>query len=133
TSAVANLWVTNALIAPTIITQPTNTTVYFGQTARLSVSAFGPGTIMYQWNHFGTNLPGETGPVLTIPNVQTNNGTTGGYTVGITNEYGGVLSSNAVVSAIAPQQVSIAFLRTLVDPTIIWRRTRHRSDRRPTQ
>src|SRR6266550_1601777 len=115
TSAVANLWVTNALIAPTIITQPTNTTVYFGQTARLSVIAFGPGTITYQWNHFGTNLPGETSPVLTVPNVQTNNGTTGGYTVGVTNDYGGVLSSNAVVFAIPIPVVSIAFLRTLVD------------------
>src|SRR6266516_3572253 len=88
TSAVANLWVTNALIPPTITTQPTNTTVYFGETA----------------------------PVLTILNVQTNNGTTGGYTVGVTNEYGGALSATGVVSAIPIPQVSIAFLRTLVDP-----------------
>jgi hypothetical protein len=119
TSAVANLWVTNALIPPTITTQPTNTTVYFGQAARLYVSAFGPGTITYQWNHFGTNLPGETAPVLTIPNVQTNNGTTGGYTVGVTNQYGGVLSSNAVVSGVPIPAVSIAFLRTLVDANYI--------------
>src|SRR6266516_4145348 len=116
TSAVANLRVTNALIPPTITTQPTNTTVYFCQTARLSDSAFGPGNITYQWNHFGTNLPGETAPVLTILNVQTNNGTTGGYTVGVTNEYGGTLSATGVVSAIPIPQVSIAFLRTLVDP-----------------
>jgi len=130
TSAVANLWVTNALIPPIVITQPSNTTVYFGQTAKLTVSAFGPGTITYQWNHFGTNLPGETSPVLNIPNVQTNNGTTGGYTVGITNEYGGVLSANAVVSAIPIPTTTIAFLRTLVDAnyvatnsTAVWQAT----------
>ena len=116
TSAPANLVVTNALIPPIIITQPANTTVYFGQTARVAVDAFGPGNITYQWNHFGTNLPGETAPVLTVPNVQTNNGTTGGYTVGVTNEYGGTLSATGVVSAIPIPQVSIAFLRTLVDP-----------------
>jgi hypothetical protein len=131
TSAVANLWVTNALIPPTITTQPTNTTVYFGQTAKLYVSVFGPGNITYQWSHFGTNLPGETSPVLTIPNVQTNSGTTGTYNVGVTNEYGGVLSSNAVVSAIPIPVVSVAFLRTLVDPvnylatnsTTLWQAT----------
>ena len=119
TSAVANLVVTNALIPPIIITHPASTTVYFGQTARLAADAFGPGNITYQWNHFGTNLPGEVGKTLTLLNVQTNNGTTGGYTCGITNEYGGVLTSNAVVSAIPIPQVSIAFLRTLVDANFI--------------
>src|SRR4030095_14426813 len=70
-------------------------------------------------------------PVLTIPNVQTNSGTTGTYNVGVTNEYGGVLSSNAVVSAIPIPVVSVAFLRTLVDPvnylatnsTTLWQAT----------
>ena len=116
TSTVANLWVTNAPIPPSFVTQPVSTTVYFGQTATLTTSVTGPGTITYQWNHFGTNLPGEVNPSLSILNVQTNNGTTGAYTVGVTNEFGGILSSNAVVSAIPIPTASIAFLRTLVDP-----------------
>jgi len=117
TSAVANLWVTNAPIPPSFITQPSSTTVFFGQTATLSTTVTGPGTITYQWNHFGTNLPGEINSTLSILNVQTNNGTTGAYSVGVTNEFGGILSSNAVVSAIPVPSASISFLRTLVDPS----------------
>jgi len=120
TSAVANLWVTNALIPPTITAQPTNTTVYFGQTATLSVGVFGPGTITYTWLTNGvpvSGAPNIDGPVLTIPNVQTNNGTTGTYRCAVSNEYGGNLSAPAVLSAIPIPSVSIAYLRTLVDPT----------------
>lgn len=129
TSAVANLWITNE-IPPIFTAQPTSTTVLFGQTATFNAAAIGPGTITYQWNHFGTNLPGETGPSLNIPNVQANNGTTGAYTIGVSNEYGGILSSEAVLSAIPIPTASIAFLRTLVDTnylatnsTAIWQVT----------
>jgi len=115
TSAVANLWITNPPVPPTITVHPSNTTVYFGQTATLTVAATGPGTITYQWNHFGTNLPGENGTTLNIPNVQAGNGTTGNYNCGVTNEYGGVLSATAVVSGQTVPSASVAFLRTLVD------------------
>lgn len=116
TSAVASLWVTNPPVPPTITLQPTNRTVYFGQTATFNVNATGPGTITYQWNKDGTPLPGETGRTLTIANVRTNNNTTGTYSCGVTNEFGGVLSSNAVLSAMPAPAVTIGYLRTLVDP-----------------
>ncbi len=117
TSSVANLWVTNAPVPPTFTTQPSNTTVFFGQTATLRALATGPGTFLnYQWKYLGTDIPGETNPSLQIPNVQTNNGTTGAYSVGVTNDFGGIVSSNAVLSAIPIPTVSVAYLRTLVDP-----------------
>jgi len=116
TSAVANLWVTNPPVPPTITVQPTNREVTFGETATFHVAATGPGTISYQWNRNGTPIPGETNPLLTIPNVQTNNNTTGTYTCGVTNEFGGMLSSNAVLTAVPVPVVTIGYLRTLVDP-----------------
>lgn len=116
TSAVANLWVTNPAVPPTITVHPTNRMVNFGQTATFAVAATGPGTLTYQWNRDGVPIPGETNPLLTIPNVQTNNNTTGTYNCGVTNEFGGVLSSNAVLTAVPVPLVSIAYLRTLVDP-----------------
>lgn len=120
TSSVASLWVTNAPVPPIITQQPpTNTTVYFGQTATLTVAATGPGSINYTWYRDGALVSGSPNidaPSLIIPNVQTNNGTTGTYRVAVSNEFGGVLSSNAVLSAIPIPTVSIAFLRSLVDP-----------------
>lgn len=116
TSAAASLWVTNAPVPPTITVQPTNTAVFAGQTATLAVSATGPGTITYQWHRNGTPVAGGNDPVLQIPNVQNNNQTTGTYTCGVTNEFGGVLSSGAVVSVAVPAVVTIGYLRTLVDP-----------------
>ena len=120
TSSVANIWVTNAPVPPTITVQPTNTSVYFGQTAALSVGATGPGTITYTWTYnggpLGPNVSGDGTPTITITDVQTNNGTAGTYRVGVSNEFGGLLSANAVLSATPVPTVSIAFLRTLVDP-----------------
>ncbi|MBE0541512.1 MAG: immunoglobulin domain-containing protein [Verrucomicrobia bacterium] len=116
TSAAASLWVTNPPVSPTITVHPTNTAVFAGQTATLALSATGPGTITYQWNRNGAPVPGGNSPVLQIPNVQNNNDTTGTYTCGVTNEFGGVRSSNAVVSVAVPPVVTIGHLRTLVDP-----------------
>lgn len=116
TSAAASLWVTNPPVPPTITVHPTNTAVFAGQTATLAVGVTGPGTITYQWNRNGAPVPGGNDPVLQIPNVQNNNDTTGTYTCGVTNEFGGVLSSNAVVSVAVPPVVTIGHLRTLVDP-----------------
>lgn len=116
TSAAASLWVTNPPVPPTITVHPTNTAVFAGQTATLAVGVTGPGTITYQWNRNGAPVPGGNDPVLQIANVQNNNDTTGTYNCGVTNEFGGVLSSNAVVSVAVPPVVTIGHLRTLVDP-----------------
>ncbi len=121
TSLSASVWVTNPPVPPTINRQPTNTTVFFGQTATLSVEASGSGTLTYAWYYDGSpatgpNVSGADTATLTIVNVQTNNGTTGTYRCDVGNIYGTTQSSNAVLSAVASPAVTIGYLRTLVDP-----------------
>jgi hypothetical protein len=122
TSAVAFFWVTNPPVPPTITKQPTNTTVYFGQTATLRASASGVAPLSYQWYYEGSpatgpNVSGADTDTLVIANLQTNNGTTGTYRCDVTNPFGTTPSSNAVVSAISAPVVTIDYLRGLVDPT----------------
>jgi hypothetical protein len=122
TSAVASLWVTNPPVPATITSQPASTNVYAGQTAVLKVVATGPPTLSYQW--YFNNSPLSDGPfylgsssdTLTIYDVRTINGNTGTYRVDVINPFGTTPSSNAVVGVTNPTAVSIAFLRTLVDP-----------------
>lgn len=121
TSTVANLWVTNPPVAPTITQHPTNKTVYFGQTAVFNVAATGTG-LSYAWYYNNSpvsspNVSGDGTPTLTVADVRTNNGTAGTYRCDVSNTYGTTPSSNAVLSAVSAPAVSIGFLRTLVDPT----------------
>jgi hypothetical protein len=83
------------LNSPVIISQPTNQTVTVGGTATYSVTASGTSPLSYQWNFNGTNLNGATNTFLTLTNVQL--GQAGNYAVLVTNVYGSILSSNAVL------------------------------------
>jgi hypothetical protein len=115
TSAVSVVTVSQSPIPPTINGGPTSLTLYRGQSAVFSVTASGPGTITYQWKSNNVDIAGETAPTLTIPNVQTSiSGSQ--YRCAATNQYGGVVSSNATLTVINPPHVSVAFLRSLVDP-----------------
>jgi len=121
TSAVASLWVTNSPIPPIILQQPSNTSVFFHQSVQLKVTAIGPPPLTYQWYYtnspaIGANVSGANTDTLTITDVLTNNGTAGAYRVLVTDPYGTTTSAVATVTAIGPPIVSIAFLRTLVDP-----------------
>lgn len=122
TSSPAFFWVTNPPVPPTITKQPTNTTVYFGQTATLRVTASGVQPLSYQWYYNGSpatgpNVSGADTDTLVITGVQTNNGTTGTYRCDVTNPFGTTPSSNALLSAIPAPVVTIDYLRGLVDPT----------------
>jgi hypothetical protein len=122
TSTPAFLWVTNPPVPPTVTVQPTNKTVFAHQTATFTVAATGVQPITYSWflNNappVGTNFSGINGPVLTIFDVQTNNGTTGTYRCDVSNDFGTRSSSNATLTVQAVPLVSIGFLRGLVDPT----------------
>src|SRR5262249_38279545 len=122
TSSVAFLWVTNAPIPPAILPTTNSTvTAYYHQPTTLTVSASGPPPITYQWYY--TNAPATSGnisdptqPALTINDVFTNNGTAGAYYCVASNPYGSKTSGVFTVVASGPPAVSIAFLRTLVDP-----------------
>jgi len=81
---------------PVITTQPANQTVAVGGTAIFNVAASGSLPLSYQWNLNGTNIAGATNTSLTLTNVQFSQA--GNYTVLVTNAYGSVLSSNAVLT-----------------------------------
>jgi sugar lactone lactonase YvrE len=60
------------------------------------VTAGGTPSPWYQWNLNGTNISGATNTTLVLTNVQFSQA--GTYTVLVTNAYGSVLSSNAVLT-----------------------------------
>ena len=84
------------LTLPAIISQPTNQTVYVGGTATFNVMAIGVPPLSYQWSLNGTNIDGAMNTSLALTNVQLNQA--GSYAVLVTNAYGSVLSSNAVLT-----------------------------------
>jgi hypothetical protein len=97
TSQVATLTVA---VAPTITAQPLSSTNVVGATVSFTVTASGTPTLNYQWNFNGANINGATGATLTLTNVQL--AQAGNYAVLVTNNYGSLLSSNAVLTVIAP-------------------------------
>ena len=54
---------------PVILTQPADQTVSEGQTATFSVTASGTGTLFYQWQRDGLDIPGAEGSSYTTPPV----------------------------------------------------------------
>jgi hypothetical protein len=85
---------------PVIISQPTNQTVGVGGAGIFNVMVSGAAPLSYQWNHNGTNILGATNATLTLTNVQFSQA--GNYAVLVTNAYGLILSSNAVLTVIPP-------------------------------
>jgi hypothetical protein len=81
---------------PSITTQPTNQTVAVGGTATFSVTVGGTPPLSYQWRFGKTNNRGATNTTLILTNVQVSQA--GNYTVLVTNLYGSILSSNAVLT-----------------------------------
>jgi hypothetical protein len=88
------------VFAPTITMQPTNQTVIMTGTATFGLTATGTVSLSYQWKFNTTNIANATNTTLTIPNVQPTNA--GNYSVLVTNAYGSVLSSNAMLTVGIP-------------------------------
>jgi hypothetical protein len=89
--------------APTFLSQPSSQHVIAGTNVTFSASVVGNGVLQYQWQFFGTNLPGANSNTLTFPAVQTNQA--GPYKIAVTNEAGWALSTNATLTidpALAP-------------------------------
>jgi len=91
-------------VAPAITTQPQSQTVGVGANAVFSVVAAGTVPLSYQWRFDGTNLSGAVASSLTLTNAQVAN--SGTYSVVVTNAYGWVASSNALLTVIVPVCVS---------------------------
>jgi hypothetical protein len=92
----SNALLTITLSAPVINSQPTNQTTILGDSVTFNVSAIGSLPFLYQWRLNTTNVMGATNATLILNNVQLTNA--GLYSVTISNLYGGVISSNALLT-----------------------------------
>ncbi len=86
----------NGSVPPSITSQTTNQTVFAGGSAVFGVIATGSQPLSYQWQFNGTNLSGVINAVLTVVNAQTSN--EGNYSVIVSNAFGSVVSSNALLT-----------------------------------
>lgn len=86
-------------VAPFITADPAGGPVAKGRTLVLQVGAIGTAPLSYQWGRNGTNLPGSTASVLSLPAVQFED--TGTYFVRVSNRLGMATSLVAQVTVFA--------------------------------
>jgi sugar lactone lactonase YvrE len=95
------------MAAPAITAQPLNQSVIAGQTATFSVTASGGGTLAYQWQRNGVDLPSATASVLTLPGTALSD-SGAQFRVKVSNAVGSLTSSSALLTvSAAPTAVSI--------------------------
>ncbi len=83
--------------APSITTQPANRGVVVGQAATFSVVAAGTPPLSYQWQKGGTDIPGATSSMYTIPSpTLADSGSQ--FTVVVSNSLGNVTSNPATLT-----------------------------------
>jgi hypothetical protein len=90
-------------VIPLVASQPQNQTALGASGASLSVGAFSTTPLSYQWEFNGRALAGATNSMLALISVSPSN--SGSYSVLVSNSFGAVLSSNAVL-AVVPALVS---------------------------
>jgi hypothetical protein len=81
---------------PTILVQPASVNVQQGSNTTLTVQAIGTPLLRYQWRRNGASLFNATNASLVLTNVTLNNA--GTYSVIVSNIFGSVTSSNAIVT-----------------------------------
>jgi Tol biopolymer transport system component len=82
---------------PTIKTNPVSRTALPGENITFDVTAGGTAPLRYQWSFNGTNILAATNSTLLLTNVQLTNA--GNYFVVVTNRFGAVTSSPALLMA----------------------------------
>ncbi|PAW86517.1 MAG: hypothetical protein B9S33_07975 [Pedosphaera sp. Tous-C6FEB] len=82
------------------VSQPQPQTVIQGNNATFSVTATGDAPLAYQWQRNGVPIPGAIGNPLVLTGVQTNQA--GNYSVVVSNPYGSVTSSSALLTVRVP-------------------------------
>ncbi|MGD0651989.1 MAG: M4 family metallopeptidase [Verrucomicrobiia bacterium] len=100
TDGLASMLVVDDDTPPAIVTQPASQAVYVSNSVTFVVVANGKPPLSYQWSFNGTNLDGMTSASLTLTNVQFSQA--GNYAVLVTNAFGSVISSNAVLTVNPP-------------------------------
>src|SRR5207253_3148558 len=88
--------VSNSPTAPSITNQPQSQTVTEGDNVTFTVGATGTPPLIYQWQFYGTNLPGATNSALSLNIVTTNQA--GSYAVSVTNSTGTTNSQTATLT-----------------------------------
>jgi hypothetical protein len=96
---------------PSILTQPASLLANETSDVTFTVAAAGTAPLSYQWCLNGTNLPGATISSLALTRISTVQA--GLYSVRITNLFGAVISSNAVLTV---NQLPLALCANLVVP-----------------
>jgi Arc/MetJ-type ribon-helix-helix transcriptional regulator len=91
TSSAATLTVNQAIIRPTITSQPGNQSVTEGVTATFTVVASGTPPLSYKWQRNGLIIGGQTNATLALSTVTTNQ--SGSYIVVVSNAAGAATSS----------------------------------------
>ncbi len=84
--------------------QPDSQSVSEGASVTFQVKAAGTPPLSYQWQFNGTNLDGAVSADLTLTNLQASQ--QGTYNVLVTNDFGAVLSSNAVLTVLGPPAIT---------------------------
>jgi GH25 family lysozyme M1 (1,4-beta-N-acetylmuramidase) len=97
---VDNVRVEVPAVAPVFTTQPLTQAVRLGTNATLTAAASGLPAPVYQWQFNGTNIAGATNTTYALAFVAATNA--GTYALTATNVAGGVASSNALLSLVAP-------------------------------
>ncbi|MEI8043306.1 MAG: immunoglobulin domain-containing protein, partial [Verrucomicrobiota bacterium] len=85
---------------PYITTNPASQVVFCGSNATFSVTATGASPLSYQWRFNGVAISGATAASYALTGVTSNNA--GSYTVILTNIFGSVTSSVAVLTTLPP-------------------------------
>ena len=86
--------------APVIVTNPVSQTVRAGTNVVLSITVTGTPRLRFQWQKDGTNLITATNSSLAFATVQTSD--EGAYTVTVSNSFGGIISSPALMHVVPP-------------------------------
>ncbi|QSQ21419.1 PQQ-dependent sugar dehydrogenase [Pyxidicoccus parkwayensis] len=99
--------------APVITTQPVNQRVVAGKTVTFSVQATGTAPLSYQWQHDGVDMPGKTGPSLSLSLVVLSD-SGARLRVRVSNAAGSVLSNEAILTVVA----GTAPVATILTPAV---------------
>jgi hypothetical protein len=107
----------NVLGPPLITQQPQSIARYPGLSGTFTVGVAGASPFTYQWKFNGNNISGATDSTYTIADVEAP--AVGTYSVGVTNAFGGALSSGATLSLLA----SNCYVSTILadSPISYWR------------
>ena len=92
------------LVSPSLLSPFTGQVGIWGHEATLSVSAYGSGTLSYQWYKSGQLVSGATNSTLVFPSLQINDA--GLYSVIVTSQYGSVTNTPAQL-VVNPANISL--------------------------